>query len=450
MMRLILLTWLAVGLLSTNAFSEKPNILFIMVDDLGYGDLSSYGATDLQTPHIDGLMARSLRLNEFYANCPVCSPTRASFISGRYPDLVGVPGVIRTYQKDSWGKLHPGFVSLPQALKKAGYTTALVGKWHLGLTAPDRPNDRGFDFFHGWLGDMMDDYYKHRRHGINYMALNEAIIDPPGHATDLFTQWSIDYLKKQQDREQPFFLFLSYNAPHTPIQPPKEWTEKVKKREAGISDKRAKLVALIEHCDDGVGKVLAALKRLGLDKNTVVVFTSDNGGHVSVGANNGGLTGGKQEMWEGGIKVATCVSWPGNIEPGVNDSFRALTMDFYPTLCEIAGAPVPGAIDGQSFAPLLLTGKQAPFERTEFWVRREGGMKYGGRVYYAARQGDWKLFQNTPFEPMQLVNLKDDPEEQRPLPANHPKFRFLSEALKQHINTSGQFPWAPGAVNSKQ
>ena len=146
---------------------DKPNILFIMVDDLGYGDLSCYGAPDLESPHIDALMARSMRLNEFYANCPVCSPSRASLISGRYPDLVGVPGVIRTSQENSWGKLKPEFQSLPQALKDAGYRTALIGKWHLGLEAPDRPGDRGFDYFHGWLGDMMDDYYKHRRHGIN-------------------------------------------------------------------------------------------------------------------------------------------------------------------------------------------------------------------------------------------------------------------------------------------
>ena len=422
---------------------DKPNILFIMVDDLGYGDLSCYGAPDLESPHIDALMARSMRLNEFYANCPVCSPSRASLISGRYPDLVGVPGVIRTSQENSWGKLKPEFQSLPQALKDAGYRTALIGKWHLGLEAPDRPGDRGFDYFHGWLGDMMDDYYKHRRHGINYMALNEEIIDPPGHATDLFTEWSIDYLEKQKDSKEPFFLFLSYNAPHTPIQPPEEWFEKVKRRETGISDQRARLVALIEHCDDGIGQVLAALRQFGLEENTLVAFTSDNGGQVNVGANNGALTGAKQEMWEGGIKVCTSVAWPGKIAPGVNNDFRALTMDFFPTLCDIAGAKVQGPIDGQSFAPLLLNGKQKPFERVEFWVRREGGRKYGGRVYYAARKGDFKLLQNTPYEPMILVNLAADPKEQSPLPTNHKMYHQLSEALKRHINYSGQFPWAP-------
>ena len=444
--------WISLILISLSGFafaadkptsSDKPNILVIMVDDLGYGDLSSYGATDLKSPSIDALMARGLRINEFYANCPVCSPTRASFISGRYPDLVGVPGVIRTYQKDSWGKLIPDFVTLPQALKKAGYQTALVGKWHLGLSAPDRPTDRGFDFFHGWLGDMMDDYYKHRRHGINYMALNEEIIDPPGHATDLFTQWSIDYLRERRNPDQPFFLFLSYNAPHTPIQPPQDWFEKVKQREPGISDKRARLVALVEHCDHGIGQVLAELKAQGLEKDTLVVFTSDNGGQTNVGGNNGALTGAKQEMWEGGIKVCTSVTWPGTITPGVNDTFRVMTMDLMPTLCEIAGAEAPTLIDGRSFAPLLLTGKQASFDRTMFWVRREGGMKYGGRVYYAVRRGPWKLFQNTPFEPMTLVNLDDDPQEQHPLPTHHKQYKALTEALRQHINFSGQFPWGP-------
>jgi len=240
------------------------NILMILVDDLGYGDLSSYGATDLKTPHIDQLVAEGMRFDNFYANCPVCSPTRASLLSGRYPDLVGVPGVIRTHMTNNWGYLAPQAVLLPKLLEPAGYHTAIVGKWHLGLASPNTPNERGFDHFQGYLGDMMDDYYKHRRHGINYMRLDDKEIDPPGHATDLFTQWAIDYIRSRAKKNQPFFLYLAYNAPHTPIQPPIEWIERVKKREPGISDKRAKLVALIEHLDDGIGKVISALKDCGI------------------------------------------------------------------------------------------------------------------------------------------------------------------------------------------
>ena len=242
--------------------SGKPNILMIMVDDLGYGDLSSYGATDLRTPEIDGLIADGMRFDNFYANCPVCSPTRASLLTGRYPDLVGVPGVIRTHLRNNWGWLSSHAVLLPELLKLAGYHTAIVGKWHLGLESPNTPNDRGFDHFAGYLGDMMDDYYKHRRHGINYMRLNGQEIDPPGHATDLFTDWAIDYIGERSKSKQPFFLYLAYNAPHTPIQPPANWLERVKTRQPAMTDKRAKLVALIEHMDDGIGRVLAAL-RLG-------------------------------------------------------------------------------------------------------------------------------------------------------------------------------------------
>jgi len=285
-------------LANPNQNASKTNILLILVDDLGYGDLSSYGTTDLQTPNIDKLVTKGVRFNNFYANCPVCSPTRASILTGCYPDKVGVPGVIRTHKSDNFGYLSPHATLLPTMLKKVGYHTAIIGKWHLGLESPNTPNERGFDFFHGFLGDMMDDYNTHRRHKINYMRLNDKEIDPKGHATDLFTNWSIDYLKERSKSKQPFFLYLAYNAPHTPIQPPADWVKRVKKREPGISDKRAELAAFIEHLDDGIGKVIQSLKENKLYENTLIVFTSDNGGLLRVGANNGDLRDGKQSMYE--------------------------------------------------------------------------------------------------------------------------------------------------------
>ncbi|MHC4494858.1 MAG: sulfatase-like hydrolase/transferase [Planctomycetota bacterium] len=427
----------------------KPNILMILVDDLGYGDLSSYGATDLKTPNIDRLVAVGIRFDNFYANCPVCSPTRASLLSGRYPDLVGVPGVIRTHLQNNWGYMAPHAVLLPKLLKPAGYHTAIVGKWHLGLTRPNTPNGRGFDHFHGFLGDMMDDYYKHRRHGINYMRLNRKEIDPPGHATDLFSQWATDYIKVRAESRQPFFLYLSYNAPHTPIQPPSDWIDRVKSRQPGISDKRAKLVALIEHLDDGIGKVMAALKDSGASDNTLVIFTSDNGGQLSVGANNGPLRAGKQDMYEGGIRVPMCAVWPGKIKPGTRSERIGLTMDLFPTICDAAGAGIAHEIDGRSILPTLL-GKSQPVEdRFLFWVRREGG-RYGGRAYYAARYGDYKLVQNSPFEPMQLFNLKDDPQEKNPLGKRNRMYQKLFTALRNHIIEAGAVPWEkyPAQVNN--
>ena len=429
--------WLGAGV---KAQARKPNIVMILADDLGYGDLSSYGAKDLKTPHIDNLVAKGMRFDNFYANCPVCSPTRASLLTGRYPDLVGVPGVIRTHLRNNWGYLAPQAVLLPKLLKRAGYHTAIVGKWHLGLEPPNIPNVRGFDHFHGYLGDMMDDYYNHRRHGINYMRLNDKEIDPKGHATDLFSQWAVDYVKDRSRSKKPFFLYLAYNAPHTPIQPPKDWLEKVKNREKDISEKRAKLVALIEHMDEGIGKVIASLKENGLYKNTLIVFTSDNGGQLNVGANNGPLRAGKQDMYEGGIRVPMCAVWPSKIKAGSRDDRVALTMDLFPTICEAAGTAVDYEIDGRSILPALL-GKSRPAEdRFLFWVRREGG-HYGGRAYYAARYGDFKLVQNNPFEPLQLYNLKDDPKEQNPLDRKHPMYNKLFTALRNHIIEAGAVPW---------
>ncbi len=425
---------------------QKPNILMILVDDLGYGDLSGYGAEDMQTPNIDKLIASGMRFDNFYANCPVCSPTRASLLTGRYPDLVGVPGVIRTHIASNWGYLDPRAVMLPQLLKHAGYHTAIVGKWHLGLSSPCKPNDRGFDQFHGFLGDMMDDYYKHRRYGYNYMRLNEKEIDPKGHATELFTEWSIDYIRQQSKSKQPFFLYLAYNAPHTPIQPLAQWLARVKKRQPNITDKRAKLVALIEHLDDGIGKVLTALKDSGQTDNTLVIFTSDNGGQLSVGANNGPLRAGKQDMYEGGIRVPAGAAWPGKIQPGSRSDRIALTMDLFPTICDAAGAKIEHKIDGRTILPTLLGLPQPPQDRFLFWVRREGG-HYAGLAYYAARYGDYKLVQNTPFEPLQLFNLKEDPAEQNPLPKNHKMHNKLFTALRSHITESGAVPWQKYPVN---
>ena len=443
--------------------ASKPNIIVILVDDLGYGDLACYGATDMQTPYIDSLVVSGMRFDNFYANCPVCSPTRAALLTGRYPDLVGVPGVVRTHITSNWGYLDPRAVVLPQILKRVGYHTAIVGKWHLGLASPNTPNERGFDHFHGFLGDMMDDYYNHRRHGFNYMRLNEEEIDPEGHATDLFTQWASDYINARAKSTEPFFLYLAYNAPHTPIQPPKEWLERVKSREKNISDKRAKLVALIEHLDDGVGKVIAALKQSGLSDNTLIFFTSDNGGQLGVGANNGPLRGGKGGMFEGGIRVPACAVWPGKIKPGSRSERAALTMDLFPTICEVAGVKIAHEIDGWSILPTLRLAP-APFdklragsvagvpsdERTLFWIRREGG-NFGGGAFYAARYGDFKLLQNNPFEPLQLYNLSDDPKEEHPLDRNHPMYRKLFSALRNHIIEAGAVPWQQYPVDlSKQ
>ncbi len=426
--------------------AEPPNLLVILLDDLGYGDLSSYGARDLRTPNIDALARRGMRFTNFYANCPVCSPTRAALLSGRYPEMVGIPGVVRTHARESWGYLSRDAILLPQVLKRTGYRSALIGKWHLGLEEPNRPYDRGFDFFHGFLGDMMDDYYDHRRHGNNYMRRNDETIDPEGHATDLFTRWARDYLRQRHQAsgpsKQPFFLYLAYNAPHAPIQPPAAWLEKVRERAPDMPEKRARLVALIEHLDDGIGQVLKELKDAGLEESTLVVLTSDNGGQLDAGADNGPLRDGKQSVYEGGIKVAAIAAWPGRIPAGTVSDRVAITMDLFPTLLEAAGLEAHHAIDGRSFLPLLLGGNQDAPNRDLFFCRREGGARYGGKTIEAIRRGDWKLLQNSPWSPQELYNLRDDPREENDLSRSHrEEFESLASALRAQIQLYGSVPW---------
>lgn len=423
--------------------SNLPNLLVILTDDQGYHDVSYYGTTDLQTPNIDALVKDGMRFDNFYANCPVCSPTRASLLSGRYPDFVGVPGVIRTHTNNSWGYLDPNATLLPNQLKSIGYHTALIGKWHLGLESPNTPNERGFDFFKGWLGDMMDDYVAKRRHDINYMRDNLEVIDPPGHATDLFTQWSTAYIAEQAEQKRPFFLYLAYNAPHFPVQPPESWLEKVKARQPNLSEKRAKLVAFIEHLDNGIGQVIQALKDYGVYDNTLIVFTSDNGGLLRDEANNGPLRDGKQSVYEGGLKVPTGITWKaGGIKPGSQTSYKALTMDLYPTLVEAVGSQMEHEIEGRSFLPVLTGQSNTEPDRPLYFVRREGGTRYAGLTIQAIQQNGWKLLQNSPFEAQELYYLPDDPGETNNLiTLEEERYRRLNQILMKHIQVAGQVPW---------
>lgn len=431
---------LAISTAQLNA-QQKPNMIVILTDDHGFGDMSFTGGKDICTPHLDTLFRSGMYLENFHSNSTVCSPTRASMMTGRFADIAGVPGLIRSNEANSWGYLREDLPLMPNLLKKAGYQTAIIGKWNLGLQSPNLPNERGFDFFRGFLDDMMDDYWTHLRRGQNFMRFNKDTINPKGHATDIFANWTIEYLKEKQKEKQPFFLYLAFNAPHFPIQPPPEWLEKVKKRNPELSELRAKNVALVEHMDDAIGRIMAALKSTGLDKNTLVVYTSDNGGSLPHGASNGILRGGKEDMYEGGIKVPTCVVWPGVIKPGTTNNEMGLTMDILPTLCEIAGVKIEHEIDGISLYKSWLQKKEpADDDRKLFFMRREGG-KYAGLAYYAVRKGQYKLVQNTPFEEMQLFDMLADPLEQHPLDKKTKGYQELVNLLIQHIRKSGGVKW---------
>jgi arylsulfatase A-like enzyme len=423
------------------AASLKPNIVIILTDDQGYGDAGCYGARDMRTPHIDRLAGEGMRFDFFRANSPVCSPTRAALLTGCHPDRAGVPGVIRTDPHNSWGRLAADTVLLPTPLKAAGYHTAIIGKWHLGLQSPDTPVERGFDLFHGFLGDGVEDYWKHLRHGINYMRRNSEVIKPEGHTTDLYSDWACDYLRQRAKAPQPFFLYLSYNAPHWPIQPPPEWLEKVRRRDPGLPARRAEMVAFLEHLDDGIGRVLAAIEETGQRENTLVILTSDNGGLLRYGASNGATRAGKGSMYEGGLRVPFLARWPGRIHPGSRSDAAAVTMDIFPTVLEAGGAKAAAGIDGISLLPLLTGHVGILPERDLYFVRRDGD-RYGGKTIEALIRNEWKLLQNMPFTPLELYNLKDDPLEKNNLLAENKKIASeLSIALRQQIQRGGHTPW---------
>lgn len=429
------------------AANRRPNILIILTDDQGRGDYSAFGTKDIRTPHIDRLFHEGMTFDNFYANSCVCSPSRAALLTGCYPDRVGVPGVIREEEpNDSWGYLSSRAILLPSLLKPAGYQTAIVGKWHLGISSPNTPTERGFDLFEGFLGDMMDDYWTHLRHGHNFMRHNAKVVEPKGHATDVFTTWACEYLEGRRGNDQPFFLYLAYNAPHDPIQPPREWLEKVRLREPGMSDKRARLVALIEHLDSGIGRVLDTLDKTGLAQNTLVMFSSDNGGVLANGANNGPYRAGKEHMYEGGLRVPFAARWPGHIKPLSSTSRIALTMDMFPTALAAAGVAVPKGIDGVSLLPTILDEPTSEPQRFYYFVRREGGLAYGGKTIEALRDGDWKLLQDSPYAPLELYNLKDDPRESTNLAAREREIPGrLDATLRRQLQKGGTVPWQPAA-----
>ena len=424
--------------------AKSPNVLLILADDHGYGDISAHNGPSIQTPNIDRIAAGGARFTQFYANSSVCSPSRASLMTGRYPDRAGVPGVIRTHPENSWGYLRQDAATLPATLKQKDYDTALIGKWHLGLEPENHPCKRGFDHFHGFLGDMMDDYYTHLRHDINYMRHGFETIDPHGHATDLFTEWSSEFIQSQAHSADPFFLYLAYNAPHTPIQPPDAWVTRVQEREPDISPERAKYIALVEQMDAGIGRVLDTLVETDQLSNTLVIYSSDNGGDMKVGAHNGALRGQKGDMYEGGIRVPTCAMWPGHIPEGHVTDQVALLMDIFPTVCEVAGAPMPDEIEGRSIWQTLQGEQQDFSERILYWLRREGRGEFLGQAQHAVRRGNIKLLHNRPFQPLELYDLSSDPlETTNTMETHQDLFREMSRLFQVETQKAGNVPWQP-------
>lgn len=420
----------------------RPNVLVIITDDHGHGDVSCYGGRDVRTPHIDRLAAEGMLFTTMRANATVCSPSRAALLTGRHPDRVGVPGVIRTDAANSWGWFAPEAPTLADELRAAGYHTGIVGKWHLGLEPPGTPNDRGFDLFEGFLGDMMDSYITHRRDGLNLLRRNRDAIEPEGHATEIFSDWAVGQLRERaRSPEQPFFLYLAYNAPHFPMEPPADWLEKVRRRVPEADERRAKAVAMVEHLDDCIGRVLAALRETGLDRTTLVAFTADNGGSLPHGQSNLPWRDGKTSHYDGGLRVPFIVRWPGRIPPGSRCGYAGQSFDLFPTCLELAGRPRSDDLDAVSLVP-LFNGGDLPADRELYFTRREGGRGHDGKSYECLIRGRWKLMQNDPYGPLELYDLEADPQEATDLAGAHgPVVTQLAAAVQRHVQRGGAVPW---------
>jgi arylsulfatase A-like enzyme len=375
--------------LAADAGQARPNIIFILADDLGWGDLSIYGQTDFTTPNLDQLAKQGVRLTQAYANSAVCSATRFGLITGRYQYRLrgGLEEPIAG-ASDTIG-LPPTHPTLPSLLKKAGYTTALFGKWHLGSLPKFGPLKSGYDEFFGNYGGAID-YFTHKPGvGPNVpedLREGEVPVHKAGYYTDLLADRAVDYLN-QREATKPFFLSLHFTAPHWPWEGP---GDEATSREIGNifhydGGNLATYAKMVTALDAAIGRLLKTLQGRGLDKNTIVVFTSDNGGERF--SRTWPFTGQKTELLEGGIRVPAIVRWPARIQPGQTSEQVAISMDWLPTLLAAAGtAPDPAyPPDGTNLLPVLL-GASAPQPRTLFW-------RYKANAQRAVRSGNWKYLQ---------------------------------------------------------
>jgi arylsulfatase A-like enzyme len=388
-----------------------PNVLLLVADDLGYGDLGCFGCKDIRTPHLDRLADEGVRLTDCYASAPVCTPTRASLITGRYPQRAGFDWVIRYNEKDRG--LPASESSLPRLLKKQGYVTALFGKWHLGYKPEFAPNAHGFDEFFGFLAADLD-YYAHRdANGDPGLYQNTRLVQAEGYLTDLITERALAFLKKNAGKR--FFLEVAYNAPHWPFQPPDRPDRRDARTYGPETGTRADYVRMVERMDQGVGKLLAALEDAGLTNDTLVIFLSDNGGERL--SDNGPLFHGKYSLWEGGIRVPCIARWPGQLPARATSAQPIIVMDWTASILKAAGAEVPAErpLDGEDVVP-VLAGKKPDRERTFCWRLPRPNEQFGQK---AVRRGKWKYISDRDTE--LLFDLEADVGERRNLAFRHPE-----------------------------
>jgi arylsulfatase A-like enzyme len=393
-------------LISPEVISQKsrPNIIYIMADDLGYADLSGYGRKDYQTPNLDKLASEGIKFINAYSAAPVCTPTRVAFMTGQYPARhpFGLKEPMIPV-RDSMIGLSPDIPSLSMQLKKAGYETALIGKWHLGFVNAFGPNKNGFDFFYG-IRSGAADYVRHSGDGGRPdLYENDRPIVEDGYLTDLIKDRALKFLK--QPHSKPFFLSLQFTAPHWPWQGPGDPAyPDTMRMSAGGSP--AIFARMMKALDDAVGEILKMVEEQSLTKNTLIIFTSDNGGTTY--SDNGIYQGRKLSLWEGGIRVPAFARWPGRIESNTLSTQVCVTMDWTATILAAAGVKEQPnyPLDGISLLP-VFTGKSIPFDRTIYWRTIERSK------HKAIRDGNWKYLKDEKGE--YLFDLSNDPSEKNNL-----------------------------------
>jgi arylsulfatase A-like enzyme len=412
-----------------------------MTDDQGYGDLSCMGTTDFLTPHIDELATTGARFTNWYSNSPVCSPSRASLLTGRYPGNAGVRAILAGHRKATG--LTPEAPTIATAVRDLGYQTAMVGKWHLGLDEKCRPNQNGFDYFYGFMAGCID-YYSH----VFYWCMADGHTDPTHdlwendhefydngrYFTEMVSEKAVEKIREMNESDAPFMMYVAYNAPHYPMHAPRKYLD----RFPHLPWDRRIMAAMLSAVDDGVGQITDELKRLGIYEDTIIFFQSDNGpsresrnwmdgrGDPYYGGLPGGLKGHKFSLFEGGIRVPGIFSWPGHIHAGQVIDEPCAAMDVFPTLPSIAGGdPAKYELDGLDITDVLMNGGKTPHEEI-YWEME---------MQTAIRQGNYKLVLDgqliegePPQDPVFLSDLSVDPSETTNLAAQYPE---LTEELKE-------------------
>jgi arylsulfatase A-like enzyme len=459
---LLVATTLGLGLCAHTASARQPNVVFILADDLGYTDVACYGSKYYETPNIDRMAQEGVRFTQGYTCGPNCQPTRAALMSGQYGPRTGVytvGGIDRfNWQSrplrpvDNVSQLPLDKVTLADAMKKAGYATGMFGKWHLGNDEQHHPSQRGFD-------EAIESS------GVHFDFKTDPPTEYPKdqYLADFLTDRAVDFIDRH--KEQPFFLYLPHFGVHAPHQAKPELIERFKAKPPAGKHRDPAYAAMIASVDESVGRVLAKLEELGLDDDTLVIFSSDNGGvggYKSVGLDKNGITdnaplkGGKGTLYEGGIRVPYIFRWPGRIKPGRTSETPIISVDLYPTLLELAGArrEADQQLDGVSYLP-VLTGKRETLDRDGLYWHFPGYLGFSGdswrtKPVSVVRSDKWKLRENLEDGSVELYDLEADVSETKNLASDEPETvkRLRSQLAAWREEVGAKMPTANDAVAS--